>query len=159
MGKGQAPIGRPDYLDVQGQLGDLRQQYEMTDQQMADLRSQFDQARQTPSGGMGQEFGGMPQFGGQPNGTMPGLEEQARMRAEAMMRGDPVTMDYNPQREEMVNQYLQQMGQQPMGGMGGMNKPGTVSGLLQRGPAQRPNPFAGFAQGMGRGLGGFKRPL
>jgi hypothetical protein len=50
-------------------------------------------------------------------------------------------MDYNPQREQMVNQFLEQMGRGPA-----MNpqlkQPGTVSGMLQRGPMQRPNRFA-----------------
>ena len=35
--------------------------------------------------------------------------EQARARAEAIMRGDSVTMDYNQERDTLVQQYLQEM--------------------------------------------------
>jgi hypothetical protein len=80
-------------------------------------------------------------FGGGMGGQQPSLEQQARSRAEAIARGDMVTMDYNPQREEMVNQFLGQMGRGPAMNPQ-MKQPGTVSGTLQRGPMQRPNPFA-----------------
>lgn len=37
------------------------------------------------------------------------LQDVARQRAEAMSRGEMVTMDYNPQREALVEQYLNEM--------------------------------------------------
>lgn len=119
-----------------------------------DMQGQASQAALSGAQGFGQGFGGG--MGGQ----QPSLEQQARSRAEAIARGDMVTMDYNPQREEMVNQILQGMGRGPaslpqsMGqgfgmGMAAQQRPGTVSGLLQRGPAPRPNSFQNMMQGFG----------
>ena len=71
-----------------------------------------------------------------------GLEQIARSRAEAIARGDMVTMDFNPEREALVNQYLQEMGQRPPGGMGG--------------PVNYP---AGNMGGMNGGMGMVKQPL
>ena len=71
-----------------------------------------------------------------------GLEQIARSRAEAIARGDMVTMDFNPEREALVNQYLQGMGQRPPGGMGG--------------PVNYP---AGNMGGMNGGMGIVKQPL
>jgi len=153
--------------------------------QQGPMGGTYDDFRGGQGGGMGGITGGFAGGifnNGRPveGGQQPGLEEMARSRAEAISRGDMVTMDYNPQREALVNQYLQQMqggqgaqaGQAAAGmaqgfgqgfGMGkgpgmqapqGMGQPGTVSGLLQRGPAQRPNPFGGFAQGIGQQFGG-----
>ncbi len=92
------------------------------------------------------------------------LEEEARSRADAIAGGGMVTMDYNPQREALVEQYLDQMrrgGQmqsQPVGG--GYNN------VLQQ-------QQAGFAEGFGGALartkpyplpmpnmeGGFAKPM
>lgn len=74
------------------------------------------------AGGAGNDLGfnnigrGM---GGGMGQQQPGLEQIARSRAEAIARGDMVTMDFNPEREALVNQYLQEMGRRPPGGMGG----------------------------------------
>ena len=71
-----------------------------------------------------------------------GLEQIARSRAEAIARGDRVTTDFNPEREALVNRYLQEMGQRPPGGMGG--------------PVNYP---AGNMGGMNGGRGMVKQPL
>ena len=47
--------------------------------------------------------------GGQTNSRQLSPAEQARARAEAIMRGDSVTMDYNQERDTLVEQYLQEM--------------------------------------------------
>ena len=47
--------------------------------------------------------------GGQTNSRQLSPAEQARARAEAIMRGDTVTMDYNQERDTLVEQYLQEM--------------------------------------------------
>jgi hypothetical protein len=143
--------GRPAYLDVQRPMNDLMGQAQLSDQQMQDLRNQMQQIQQ--NGGMSGMGGGMGGMGGGMGQPQPGLEEIARSRAEAIARGDSVTMDYNPEREALVNQYLQQMGRPQVGGINGMTKPNTVSGTLQRGPTPRPNPFEGMGQAFGQGFG------
>lgn len=72
--------------------------------------------------------------GGMGNGMgqqQPGLEQEARSRAEAIARGDMVTADFKPEREALVNRYLQEMGQRPSGGMGmGQQQPNNMGGGL-----------------------------
>ena len=129
---------------------------------MDDMQGQASQAATGAAQGFGQGLGmGM-------GGQQPSLEQQARSRAEAIARGDMVTADYNPEREALVNQMLpgirqnmpQGMGKGPaplpqnMGqgfgmGIAAQQKPGTVSGLLQRGAVPRPNPFENMMQGLG----------
>ena len=123
----------------------------------AEYQAFLEQQRATGAANMGEQFGGMAGgfaqgmgqgFGMGKGPAQPGLEDQARARAEAIARGDSVTMDYNPERERMVDQFLGQMGRGPAMNPQ-MQKPGTVSGLLQRGPAPRPNPFQNMMQGFG----------
>ena len=47
--------------------------------------------------------------GGQTDSRQLSPAEQARARAEAIMRGDSVTMDYNQERDTLVQQYLQEL--------------------------------------------------
>ena len=44
----------------------------------------------------------------------PNLDQIARERAQAINQGGMVTMDYNPERERLVNQYLNEMRSQPV---------------------------------------------
>jgi hypothetical protein len=91
-------------------------------------------------GGFAEGLGG---YGKGPAFNQPGnfgppsqeLMDIARQRAEAINRGDMVTMDYNPQREALVDQYLGDMkgGQQYMPGSPDM----TATGIAN------PNPFGG----------------
>jgi len=95
-------------------------------------------------GGFGGGFAeGLAGYGKGPAFNQPGnfgppsqeLMDMARQRAEAINRGDMVTMDYNPQREALVDQYLGDMkgGQQYMPGSPDM----TATGIAN------PNPFGG----------------
>ena len=90
--------------------------------------------------GFGQGLGGFgkgpafntPESYGPPS---PELADMARSRAEAINRGDMVTMDYNPQREALVDQYLNEMrgGQTYAPGSPDMTRTGIAN----------PSPFGG----------------
>lgn len=143
--------------------------YQLTPDQMeqtrqAEYQAFVEQQRAMGAANMGEQLGGMAGgfaqgmgqgFGMGKGPAQPGLEEQARARAEAIASGGAVSMDYNQQRDALVNQMLPGMRQnmpQEMGqalGMPGQKPPSTVSGLLQRGPAPRSNPFQNMMQGMG----------
>lgn len=124
-------------------------------------------------GGMGQGVGaalrGATQgigagMGGGMRAQPRGLEDVARQRADAINRGGMVTMDYNPEREALTNQYLEELRRgdrqlSPMPGdvaqgflqapQGSMFQGGQGFGqMMNQGMAGLP-----FAQGAGKGLG------
>jgi len=131
-------------------------------------------------GGFGQGAGIVREgMGGQWNGMQEApfgppsqeLMNQARSRAEAIRGGGMVTMDYNPQREALVEEYLGQMGGRPQpptwGGQGfnggfGSGAPDYAAQLAQamayeqqRVPANpgMQSSFQGAIQGAGQGFG------
>lgn len=97
-----------------------------------------------PSAPLGQGFGqGIGIGKGIPEG---GVTEEARSRAETLAGGGVVTQDFHPERDALVDQYLEQMRQgQPM----------------QSAPMGAPyQPGRGFGQGLGQGIAGLvKNPL
>lgn len=99
------------------------------------------------------------------------LMDQARSRAEAIRGGGMVTMDYNPQREALVEEYLGQMGGRPQpptwggqqfnGGFGSGVSDYTAQ--LSQGMAYEQQRAANLAtqgalQGAGQGFGMGNRP-
>lgn len=109
-------------------------------------------------------------------GNQPNLEQIARERANAIASGGMVTMDYNPERERLVEQYLREMQQKPQTGGGFINdvipeegnpyapaSPNMRGGFapalpeydaIQRGNRAQMDILRGIAQGAGAGLGG-----
>lgn len=71
------------------------------------------------------------------------LQDVARERADTINRGGMVTMDYNPEREALVNQYLEQMRSGQMQAPG-MNRPQVMPGQVIP---------QGFGQGAAAGMG------
>lgn len=88
---------------------------------------QLGQVQLRPNGNeVGNTLGQWPNWANNPAGIDPGynigaqdpgfvadLENQARQRAEAIRRGEPVTQDYNPERERRVQQILNELQNEP----------------------------------------------
>lgn len=187
----QPPMGlKPLQPDYTGGTGDYNRMPSMLGNEAADRDLSFDMGLEEST----RRFGLMPNIpstpgnanqvmldrlnaraGGMGNGMgqqQPGLEQEARSRAEAIARGDMVTADFKPEREALVNRYLQEMGQRPPGNMGGaigtglgnlvaggvgmgQRPPGMVDPRTMVGPQYDPTSIA-FPVNNPSGMGGGK---